>query len=101
MTFGGKDLNVDQNQRHRAKTKVEWCAWYRSPTWKAIKRHRLAEEPFCRCCAQEGRAVAAIHVDHIEHHSGQWGLFVSYENTQSLCYRHHADRKRRRRAFVD
>jgi len=29
-------------------------AWYKSPVWKAIKRHRLSQEPNCRQCAQKG-----------------------------------------------
>ena len=35
-------------------------AWYKSPVWKAIKRHRLSQEPNCRQCAQEG---CLIHGD--------------------------------------
>jgi hypothetical protein len=96
MPSHGIDLVVDRDRQRGAKTRVEWRAWYKSPTWKAIKRHRLAEEPNCRCCAQEGRTVIATHVDHIEDHFGQWSLFAKYENTQSLCDRHHASRKRRR-----
>jgi hypothetical protein len=60
----------------------------KSPTWKSVRRHRLAEEPRCRQCAIEGRIVAASHVDHIESHLGQWLLFFKYENTQSLCAHH-------------
>jgi 5-methylcytosine-specific restriction protein A len=89
-------LIADRIERHKSRPRVEWHAWYKSPTWKAIKRHRLAEEPYCRCCAQDGRAVAATHVDHVEDHSGQWSLFARYDNTQSLCYRHHTARKHRR-----
>jgi 5-methylcytosine-specific restriction enzyme A len=63
--------------------------WYRSPIWKAIKRHRLAAEPQCRECAVEGRTEPATHVDHIEPHQGEESLFMQYENTQSLCRDHH------------
>ena len=66
-----------------------WRTWHKSPIWKSIKRHRLAEEPCCRCCALEGRAVVASHVDHLTPHSGKWLLFIKYENTQSLCSHHH------------
>ena len=68
---------------HRAEP--PWRSWCKSPTWKSIRRHRLADEPQCRQCAIEGRTVAASHVDHIEPHLGQWLLFFKYENTQSLC----------------
>jgi hypothetical protein len=53
------------------------------------------EMPQCRQCAIEGRAVAASHVDHIEPHLGQWLLFFKYENTQSLCARHHKQQEKR------
>ena len=57
--------------------------WCKSPTWKSIRRHRLAEEPRCRKCAIEGRIVAASHVDHIEPHLGQWLLFFKYETLKA------------------
>jgi 5-methylcytosine-specific restriction enzyme A len=69
-------------------SQAEWRSWYRSPIWKTIKRHRLVEEPKCRKCASEGKAVPATHVTHIEHHQGDWALFTKYDNTQSLCHKH-------------
>jgi 5-methylcytosine-specific restriction protein A len=74
-----------------------WASWYRSPIWKSIRRHRLAEEPRCRECSIEGRTVPASHVDHIEPHKGEWSLFMQYENTQSLCLRHHNAHKHQER----
>lgn len=95
MALYGTNLEADP-RRHdsSARFKEPWRLWYKSPIWKAIKRHRLAQEPNCRCCAQEGRALAATHVDHVEPHLGQWSLFARYENTRSLCRRHHARRSR-------
>ena len=72
-----------------------WQAWFKSPTWKAIKRHRLMQEPNCRYCAQEGCAVIATHVGHVDPHGGQWSRFIQYENTPSLCARHHRQLKKR------
>jgi 5-methylcytosine-specific restriction protein A len=92
MPSRGISLESDVSRR-TARIEQPWRTWYKSPTWKAIKRHRLAEEPNCRCCAQEGRVVPATHVDHVEPHLGRWSLFFKYENTQSLCSRH--TRKRR------
>jgi hypothetical protein len=81
--------------RQQSKSKVEqpWRIWFKSPTWKAVKRHRLGHEPHCRCCAQEGRTVTATQVGHVEPHFGRWSLFIKYENTQSLCARHHRSRR--------
>jgi 5-methylcytosine-specific restriction protein A len=77
------------SQDTRLVEQAAWASWYRSPIWKSIRRHRLTEEPQCRECVIEGRTVAASHVDHVEPHRGDWSLFMQYENTQSLCVRHH------------
>lgn len=84
-------LTTDRDRWHITKRRVElaWRSWYKSPTWKSIRRHRLAKEPRCRQCTIEGRTVGASHVDHINPHLGQWLLFFKYENTQSLCAHHH------------
>ena len=54
----------------------------KSPIWKSIRRHRLAEEPQCRECAIEG-TIPANQVDHIEPHRGEWSLFM---NTDTKAY---------------
>ena len=61
-------LTIDRDRWHDTKRGVEplWHSWCKSPIWKSIRRHRLAEEPHCRECAIEGRTVPANHVDHIE-----------------------------------
>ena len=46
-----------------------------------------------------GRTVAASHVDHITPHLGQWLLFFKYENTQSLCARHHNMHKQQEKLY--
>jgi len=80
---------LERDRSRRDRRELEWASWYRSPIWKAIKRHRLATEPQCRECAAEGRTEPASHVDHIEPHQGEESLFMQYENTQSLCRHHH------------
>ena len=84
---------ADLGRREGSTTKraEPWREWYKSPIWKSIKRHRLVQEPNCRLCVQEGRTVIATHVAHVQPLES---LFTSYENTQSLCARHH---KRQRR----
>ena len=91
MTQHGLSPKFERDRARQDTRRVEQAsaAWYRSPIWKSIRRHRLAEEPQCRDCAIEGRTVPASHVDHIEPHRGKWSLFMQYENTQSLCLRHH------------
>jgi len=89
------NANFNPGQRHHRSRKAEqpWCSWYRSPIWKTIRRHRLAEEPFCRECASQGQRVPASHVAHVEPHRGEWALFMKYENTRSLCHKHHNEHR--------
>ena len=77
--------------RYRRKPSLEhpWRVWFKSPVWKSIRRHRLAQEPRCRQCAIEGGVVTASHVGHVGSHKGEPSLFFNYANTQSLCARHH------------
>ena len=84
-------LAADPDRRHDTRRRVEplWRSWCKSPIWKSIRRHRLAEEPRCRLCAIEGRTAVASYVDHVKPHLGQWSVFFKYENTQSLCSHHH------------
>jgi hypothetical protein len=84
-------LTAESYWWHETSGRVEppWSSWRTSPTWKSIRRHRLAEEPRCRQCATEGRTAAASYVDHVKPHLGQWSLIFKYENTQSLCAHHH------------
>ena len=83
------NINLSDHREHnRHKADCPWRAWYKSPIWKTIKRHRLVEEPNCRKCASEGKTVPASHVAHIEHHQGEWALFAKYDNTKSLCHKH-------------
>src|SRR6478672_11353051 len=91
MTQHSIDPKLERDRLHHDTRRTErpWDSWYRSPIWKSIRRHRLAEEPQCRECAIEGRTVLANHVDHVEPHRGEWSLFMQYENTQSLCLHHH------------
>jgi hypothetical protein len=97
MPHYNADFTTGHDWWHDTTHRVEpsWRSWYRSSTWKSIRRHRLAEESRCRQCAIEGWAVAASHVDHIEPHLGSSSLFFKYENTQSLCSYHHNILQRR------
>ena len=79
MPSYGSNLTADRAGNRDVKIGAEhsWRAWYKSPTWKAIKRHRLIQERNCRHCSQEGRTVIATHVDHVEPHRGQWPRFAN------------------------
>jgi 5-methylcytosine-specific restriction protein A len=98
MPVFGIDLAAKRGAQRAIQDKPEQScrAWYKSPVWKAIKRHRLSQEPNCRQCAQEGRFITATHVAHIAPPGDQWSQFMDYANTQSLCRWHHNAQRRLR-----
>jgi len=81
MPHHNTSFNIDFGswQHNTPRADPPWRSWCKSPIWKSIRRHRLAEEPLCRQCAIEGRTVAASHVDHVDPHRGQLLLFFKYE----------------------
>jgi len=69
---------------------------YKDNRWRGkhgIRARRLAAEPVCRRCKQQGRITIATVVDHIKEHKGDPRLFFDYDNTQSLCAPHHDSEK--------
>src|SRR5512132_3830760 len=94
-------IDLGSWQHHTPRADLPWRSWCKSPIWKSIRRHRLAEEPLCRQCAIEGRTATASHVDHVDPHRGQWSLFFKYKNTQSLCAHHHNMHKQQKKRATD
>jgi 5-methylcytosine-specific restriction protein A len=62
---------------------------YKLPEWRderiGIRACRLMMEQLCRRCAERGVTTLATEVDHIVPHRGDVNLFMSIDNTQSLC----------------
>jgi 5-methylcytosine-specific restriction enzyme A len=61
-----------------------WRGWYKLAIWLAIRRQQLMAEPLCRICKATGRIAAAVEVDHVIPHGGDWNSFIMGEK-QSLC----------------
>lgn len=59
--------------------------WYGSARWQRLRRDVLQTDPFCRSCADRGRHVLTIDVDHIRKHDGDPVLFWDRSNLQGLC----------------
>jgi 5-methylcytosine-specific restriction endonuclease McrA len=62
--------------------------------WLRLSRMCLAEEPYCRYCAREGRTVAAQVSDHIIPIRIRPELRLVRANIQSLCKPCHDGPKR-------
>lgn len=78
--------------RNRSKP---WRKWYKLAAWKRLRAQRLAVEPLCRMCRDDGRVTVANVCDHIRPHKGNRALFFDFANTQSLCKPCHDGAKQR------
>lgn len=68
-----------------------WNSWYSLPIWtRELRPAQLLREPFCRECARRGLRVRATDVDHVQDHKGNWTLFISENNLESLCHSCHS-----------
>lgn len=53
--------------------------------WRKIRNAKMKEQPLCEPCQVIGRTTLATEVDHITPHRGDWALFFSPKNLQSIC----------------
>ena len=58
-------------------------------SYQALRRQVLAEQPLCEQCRREGRAAAAVEVDHVLRSSTHPELLHDRDNLQALCRRCH------------
>ncbi|WP_437231059.1 HNH endonuclease signature motif containing protein [Planctomicrobium sp. SH661] len=82
-------------QIHPSRTEKAGRSWYQSATWKQLRREHLGEHPHCVECLKSGRPASQSPgnvVDHIKPHRGNWELFSSPQNLQTLCSRHHSQK---------
>lgn len=61
---------------------------YRTTMWRKVRAAWLSEHPYCEACLP--LLTAATDVDHIKPHRGDWHLFLSRSNLQSLCHSCHS-----------
>ena len=74
-------------------------SWYSKAVWtQELRPAQLLREPFCRVCAAKGWPPPATVVDHVIPFRGDWDLFVSPANHQSLCKFHHDQKTAREQA---
>ncbi len=67
---------------------------YKTSRWQKLRAFRLAMEPLCAMCEDEGRATQATVCDHITPHKGNEQAFWAGP-FQSLCQSHHSSDKQR------
>lgn len=83
----------------RRKDSLGYHSWYSKRIWtEHLRPDQLTREPFCRVCAARGIRTRATVVDHVVPFRGDWDLFVSPANHQSLCKYHHDQKTAREQA---
>ena len=65
-------------------------AFYRSPSWKALRDYKLSQNPFCERCSKRGDIVSATQVHHLKDIREAPELSLSYNNLESLCSHCHS-----------
>ena len=66
---------------------------YRTARWARLRRHQLAEHPWCKICEDHGEPLTvATVVDHVEPHRGDDNKFW-LGKLQSLCHACHVGPK--------
>ncbi len=63
-----------------------WRKWYGLKIWQyGLQPKQLSDHPLCARCMRDGKYVEAKVVNHIIPHRGDWRLFISIDNLESLC----------------
>ena len=63
--------------------------FYKSPTWKIVRKRHLEQQPFCVECLKKGKTNKAVIVDHIVPIK-DGGSRYDESNLQSLCWSCHS-----------
>jgi 5-methylcytosine-specific restriction protein A len=75
-------------------------AFYQSDTWRRTRAAKLARNPVCELCLQQGRLTTATVVDHVIP-INQGGHRLRYTNLMSLCKKCHARKSQKDGAHDD
>jgi len=66
---------------------------YNTQKWQRLRKAKLAMDPLCQQCQQDGRVTAAQHVDHVKP-INQGGDAWNIEGLRSLCASCHSRKTR-------
>ena len=95
---GWCEKHMPPARKSRKKASAAYHSWYSKSIWTDdLRPAQLTREPWCRVCAAQGWRTRAVVVDHIVPFRGDWALFISPENHQSLCKFHHDQKTARER----
>ena len=80
--------------------------FYQSKEWRKCRNQYIKQNPICEECDREGKTTPGKEVDHIQRinsadaydtHGGRYGEPLDWDNLQTLCTRHHAQKSAKER----
>lgn len=87
------DNGKEYNRRVRySKPNSKYSKFYHTPEWRATRKAKLLETPFCEVCMSKGITTKA---DMVHHHIYElrdpegWEHRLDFDNLQSICYTCH------------
>jgi 5-methylcytosine-specific restriction protein A len=76
----------ENERRYDREEREPWHRWYGLSVWKRLRLMKLHRNPICEKCNR----YAATDVHHRIDHKGDWRLFLTLENLESLCHSCHS-----------
>jgi 5-methylcytosine-specific restriction protein A len=86
-----KGKYCEEHQRKaKASPRTERDRFLDTAAWRRLSKWKLQETPWCEHCAEQGKPVPAVDVDHIKSRAKHPELALDPTNLQSLCKRCHS-----------
>jgi hypothetical protein len=82
---------ADNYIKRRSAVRSPYDAWYSKAAWRVyVRPTKLRHDPMCEQPGCGKPATDVHHKDDSWKESGNWRLFISQENLESLCHEHHS-----------
>lgn len=76
---------AEERRNQRSSEAAAFHKWYKTARWQAIRKQQLQAHPLCERHLKRNQVVPATVVHHRLPHKGDWALFSSVANLESLC----------------
>lgn len=92
-----KTLNANQKDTSTGQKsgRPPWVKWYKTASWRKIRKTVLSRHPICEMCKKNGIITASNVADHKIPHRGDMKKFFDLSNLWGLCDSCHSSTKQR------
>ena len=74
--------------------------FYQSKAWVKLRTLKVADQPLCEVCLSEGIVTGAAQVHHKLDRRTHPDLALDYDNLESICIRHHNEKRRKQQPGI-